>query len=213
MIIPLIKKDIMIVKGYALCVIALGIGLPLLLAWRQPEMSGLYSFLMATLISSVAFNLAISEKENKYPKATALLASTPYMKSGIVRSKYWLCIIIYIVCCVPFLVEMQFIPELAVDNFLRGAAIVFLIQAICMGILLPIQFKFGYEKTKILGFLIFLSPFLLTAVENIKLSPDVANYFRSSPIVLSLLIFVLGIIIWLISLNISKKIVAKKDLL
>lgn len=213
MIIPLIKKDIMIVKGYALCVIALGIGLPLLLAWRQPEMGGLYSFLMATLISSVAFNLAISEKENKYPKATALLASTPYMKSGIVRSKYWLYLIIYIVCCIPSFIETQFIPELAIDNFLHGAAIVFLIQAVCMGILLPIQFKFGYEKTKFLGFLIFLSPFLLMAAENIKLSPDIANYFNSSPIVLSLLIFAFGIITWLISINISKKIVAKKDLL
>ena len=213
MIIPLIKKDIMIVKGYALCVIALGIGLPLLLAWRQPEMGGLYSFLMATLISSVAFNLAISEKENKYPKATALLASTPYMKSGIVRSKYWLYLIIYIVCCIPSFIETQFIPELAIDNFLHGAAIVFLIQAVCMGILLPIQFKFGYEKTKFLGFLIFLSAFLLTAAENIKLSPDIANYFNSSPIVLSLLIFAFGIITWLISINISKKIVAKKDLL
>lgn len=213
MIIPLIKKDIMIVKGYALCVIALGIGLPLLLAWRQPEMGGLYSFLMATLISSVAFNLAISEKENKYPKATALLASTPYMKSGIVRSKYWLYLIIYIVCCIPSFIETQFIPELAIDNFLHGAAIVFLIQAVSMGILLPIQFKFGYEKTKFLGFLIFLSPFLLTATENIKLSPDIANYFNSSPIVLSLLIFAFGIITWLISINISKKIVVKKDLL
>ena len=213
MIIPLIKKDIMIVKGYALCVIALGIGLPLLLAWRQPEMGGLYSFLMATLISSVAFNLAITEKENKYPKATALLASTPYMKSGIVRSKYWLYLIIYIVCCIPSFIETQFIPELAIDNFLHGAAIVFLIQAVCMGILLPIQFKFGYEKTKFLGFLIFLSPFLLMAAENIRLSPDIANYFNSSPIVLSLLIFAFGIITWLISINISKKIVAKKDLL
>ena len=213
MIIPLIKKDIMIVKGYALCVIALGIGLPLLLAWRQPEMGGLYSFLMAVLISSVAFNLAISEKENKYPKVTALLASTPYMKSGIVRSKYWLHLIIYAVCCIPFFIETRFIPELAVDNFLHGAAIVFLIQAVCMGILLPVQFKFGYEKTKFLGFLIFLSPFLLTAAENIKLPPEITNYFNLTPAVLSLMIFAFGIAAWLISLNISKKIVINKDLL
>ena len=176
-------------------------------------MGGLYSFLMATLISSVAFNLAISEKENKYPKATALLASTPYMKSGIVRSKYGLYLIIYIVCCIPSFIETKFIPELAIDNFLHGAAIVFLIQAVCMGILLPIQFEFGYEKTKFLGFLIFLSPFLLTAAENIKLSPDITNYFNSSPMVSSLLIFALGIVIWLISLKKKKKIVIKKDLL
>lgn len=213
MIVSLVKKDIMIVKNYALCVVALGIGLPLLLAWRQPEMGGLYSFLMATLISSVAFNLAISEKENKYPKATALLASTPYMKSGIVRSKYFLYYIIYIVCCIPSFVEAQFIPKLAVNNFAHGAATVFLIQAVCMGILLPIQFKFGYEKTKFLGFLIFLSPFLLTATESIKLPTFIANYLNSSPIVLDILIFLFGIAVWIISLNISKNIVAKKDLI
>lgn len=213
MIVSLVKKDIMIVKNYALCVVALGIGLPLLLAWRQPEMGGLYSFLMATLISSVAFNLAISEKENKYPKATALLASTPYMKSGIVRSKYCLYYIIYIVCCIPSFVEAQFIPKLAVNNFAHGAATIFLIQAVCMGILLPIQFKFGYEKTKFLGFLIFLSPFLLTATESIKLPTFIANYLNSSPIVLDILIFLFGIVVWIISLNISKNIVAKKDLI
>ena len=73
MLIPLIKKDLMIVKGYSLGVVAIAIGLPLLLAWRQPQMGGMISLLMAVLISSVAFNLAISEKENQYPRATALL--------------------------------------------------------------------------------------------------------------------------------------------
>ena len=80
MLIPLIKKDLMIVKGYSLGVVAIAIGLPLLLAWRQPQMGGMISLLMAVLISSVAFNLAISEKENQYPRATALLSSTPYFK-------------------------------------------------------------------------------------------------------------------------------------
>ena len=79
MLIPLIKKDLTIVKGYTLGVVAIAFGLPLLLAWRQPQMGGMISLLMAVLISSVAFNLAISEKENQYPKATALLSSTPYM--------------------------------------------------------------------------------------------------------------------------------------
>ena len=63
MLIPLIKKDLTIVKGYTLGVIAIAIGLPLLLAWRQPQMGGMISLLMAVLISSVAFNLAISEKK------------------------------------------------------------------------------------------------------------------------------------------------------
>lgn len=213
MLFPLIKKDIKIVKGYSFCVIAIAIGLPLLLAWRQPEMGGLYSLLMAVLISSVAFNLAISEKENKYPKATALLASTPYMKVGIVSSKYLLYIIIYLVCCIPSFVEMQFIPELVVDNFPQAAAIVFFIQAISMGILLPIQYKLGYEKTKLLGFLLFLAPFAITAAEYVKLPAGIVSYFHASPVILTLLIFFLGIAAWFVSLRISKKIFVKKDLL
>ena len=64
MLIPLIKKDLMIVKGYSLGVVAIAIGLPLLLAWRQPQMGGMISLLMAVLISSVAFNLAISISES-----------------------------------------------------------------------------------------------------------------------------------------------------
>lgn len=53
MLIPLIKKDLTIVKGYTLGVIAIAFGLPLLLAWRQPQMGGMISLLMSVLISSV----------------------------------------------------------------------------------------------------------------------------------------------------------------
>ncbi len=35
--------------------------------------------LMSVLTASVSLNLAVSEKENVYRKATALLSSTPYM--------------------------------------------------------------------------------------------------------------------------------------
>ena len=65
MLFTLIKKDIIIAKSYSLCVVAVAVGLPLLFAWRQPDMGGLYALLSAVLISSVAFNLAVSEKENK----------------------------------------------------------------------------------------------------------------------------------------------------
>lgn len=167
MLIPLIKKDLTIVKGYTLGVVAIAFGLPLLLAWRQPQMGGMISLLMAVLISSVAFNLAISEKENQYPKATALLSSTPYTKGKVIVSKYALYFIIYVICCIAYLVEMQFVPELKLDNFAQTAALVFLIQAFGMGIFLPIQYKFGYEKTKFVCFLLFLSPVIIDIAKRI----------------------------------------------
>ena len=214
MLIPLIKKDLMIVKGYSLGVVAIAIGLPLLLAWRQPQMGGMISLLMAVLISSVAFNLAISEKENQYPRATALLSSTPYTKGKVVISKYTLYFIIYTVCCIAYLVEMQFIPELKLDNFAQAAALVFLIQAFGMGIFLPIQYKFGYEKTKFISFvLLVLSPVIIEATKRISFSSKIVSLMQSNSVIAVAILFGCGIFIWLVSFVISKKIFVKKDLI
>lgn len=176
MLFQLVKKDIKIVKGYSVGVIAIAIGLPLLLAYRQPQMAGLTSLMMAVLISSIAFNLALSEKENQYPKATALLSSTPYMRTKVVCAKYLLYIIIYIVCCVASFVEMNLVPQLIVSDYLKATAIVFLIQAVGMGIFLPIQYKFGYEKTKFVCFLLFLSPFAISATEYIVFPANIVFF-------------------------------------
>ena len=213
MLIPLIKKDLMIVKGYSLGVIAIAIGLPLLLAWRQPQMGSLISLLMAVLISSVAFNLAISEKENKYPKATALLSSTPYTKGKVIISKYTLYFIIYVVCCTAYWVEMQLVPELKLDNFSQAAALVFLIQAVGMGIFLPIQYKFGYEKTKFVCFLLLLSPIIIDIAKRINFPSKVISLIQSNSAIAVAILCGCGILIWLVSFAISNKIFAKKDLI
>ena len=214
MLIPLIKKDLMIVKAYSLGVVAIAAGLPLLLAWRQPQMGGMISLLMAVLISSVAFNLAISEKENQYPRATALLSSTPYTKGKVVISKYTLYFIIYTVCCIAYLVEMQFIPELKLDNFAQAAALVFLIQAFGMGIFLPIQYKFGYEKTKFISFvLLVLSPVIIEATKRISFSSKIVSLMQSNSAIAAAILCGCGIFIWLVSFVISKKIFVKKDLI
>ena len=86
MILQLLKKDCIIAKNYVVAVILIGVGLPVLLVWRQPEMLEVFALPGAVFISSVAFNLAVSEKENKYPKATALLCATPYNNMLIHRS-------------------------------------------------------------------------------------------------------------------------------
>ena len=214
MLMPLIKKDLTIVKGYTLGVVAIAFGLPLLLAWRQPQMGGMISLLMAVLISSVAFNLAISEKENQYPKATALLSSTPYTKGKVIVSKYTLYFIIYIVCFIAYLVEMQFVPELKLDNFTRTAALVFLIQALGMGIFLPIQYKFGYEKTKFISFvLLVLSPVIIEATKRISFSSKIVSLMQSNSVIAVAILYGCGILIWLVSFVISNKIFAKKDLI
>ena len=213
MLIPLIKKDLMIVKGYSLGVVAIAIGLPLLLAWRQPQMGGMISLLMAVLISSVAFNLAISEKENQYPRATALLSSTPYTKGKVVISKYALYIIIYLVCCVVYWGEMQLVPDLKLENFAQATALVFLVQALGLGIFLPIQYKFGYEKTKFVCFLLFLSPVIIDITKRVSFPAQLVSLMQSNTIMVTAIWNGFGICVWFISFAISKKIFDKKDLI
>ena len=97
----------------------------MLLVWRQPEMLEVFALPGAVFISSVAFNLAVSERKISIPKATALLCATPYNRGKLVEEKYLLYFLIYLYCCVIFWIEMQFIPELAAIDFGRSAVIVF----------------------------------------------------------------------------------------
>lgn len=112
MILQLLKKDCIIAKNYVAAVILIGVGLPVLLVWKQPQMLEVFALPGAVFISSVAFNLAVSEKENMYPKATALLCATPYNRGKLVEEKYLLYFLIYLYCCVAFRIEMEVIPSL-----------------------------------------------------------------------------------------------------
>lgn len=125
MILQLLKKDCIIAKNYVAAVILIGVGLPVLLVWKQPQMLEVFALPGAVFISSVAFNLAVSEKENMYPKATALLCATPYNRGKLVEEKYLLYFLIYLYCCVAFRIEMEVIPQLAAVDFVRSVVIVF----------------------------------------------------------------------------------------
>lgn len=213
MILQLLKKDCIIAKNYVVAVILIGVGLPVLLVWRQPEMLEVFALPGAVFISSVAFNLAVSEKENKYPKATALLCATPYNRGKLIEEKYLLYFLIYLYCCVIFWIEMQFIPELAAIDFGRSAVIVFWIQVICMGIFLPIQYRFGYEKTKLLAMLLVIAgPVLMSLANSIAVPVTITQPFSAVPGAMYIALWVIGGTLWFFSMLVSKKIFSKKDL-
>ena len=128
-------------------------------------------------------------------------------------SKYALYFIIYVICCIAYLVEMQFVPELKLDNFAQTAALVFLIQAFGMGIFLPIQYKFGYEKTKFVCFLLFLSPVIIDIAKRISVPSKLVSLMQSNSGIAAAITCGCGILIWLVSFVISNKIFAKKDLI
>ena len=212
MILQLLKKDCIIAKNYV-AVILIGVGLPILLVWKQPQMLEVFALPGAVFISSVAFNLAVSEKENMYPKATALLCATPYNRGKLVEEKYLLYFLIYLYCCVAFRIEMEVIPQLAAVDFVRSVVIVFWIQVICMGIFLPIQYRFGYEKTKLLAMLLVVAgPVLMSVANSVVVPATVTQSFSAVPGVMYIVLWVIGGALWLFSMFVSKKIFSSIDL-
>ena len=194
-------------------VILIGVGLPVLLVWKQPQMLEVFALPGAVFISSVAFNLAVSEKENMYPKATALLCATPYNRGKLVEEKYLLYFLIYLYCCVVFRIEMQVIPQLAAVDFVRSAVIVFWIQVICMGIFLPIQYRFGYEKTKLFAMLLVVAgPVLMSVANSVVVPVTVTQSFSAVPGVMYIVLWAIGGALWIFSMFISKKIFSSIDL-
>ena len=213
MILQLLKKDCIIAKNYVAAVILIGVGLPVLLVWKQPQMLEVFALPGAVFISSVAFNLAVSEKENMYPKATALLCATPYNRGKLVEEKYLLYFLIYLFCCVVFRIEMQVIPQLAAVDFVRSAVIVFWIQVICMGIFLPIQYRFGYEKTKLFAMLLVVAgPVLMSVANSVVVPVTVTQSFCGVSGVMYIVLWVIGGALWLFSMFVSKKIFSSIDL-
>ena len=213
MILHLVKKDCIIAKNYVAAVILIGVGLPVLLVWKQPQMLEVFEIQGAVFISSVAFNLAVSEKENMYPKATALLCTTPYNRGKLVEEKYLLYFLIYLFCCVVFRIEMQVIPQLAAVDFVRSAVIVFWIQVICMGIFLPIQYRFGYEKTKLFAMLLVVAgPVLMSVANSVVVPVTVTQSYSAVPGVMYIVLWVIGGALWLFSMFVSKKIFSSIDL-
>lgn len=213
MIFELLKKDCILAKNYVAAVILIGIGLPVLLVWRQPQMLEAFALPGAVFISSVAFNLAISEKENMYPKAIALLCATPYNREKLVEEKYLLYFLIYLYCCAVFWIETKIIPELAAVDFVRSAVIVFLIQVICMGIFLPIQYRFGYEKTKLVAMLLVVTcPVLMSVADSVGIPEISVPSFFIFHGAMYIVLWGIGCLLWLFSMVVSKKIFSRIDL-
>lgn len=213
MILQLLKKDCILAKSYVAAVILIGVGLPVLLVWRQPQMLEVFALPGAVFISSVAFNLAVSEKENMYPKATALLCATPYSRGKLVEEKYLLYFLIYLYCCAVFWIERQVVPELAAVDFARSAVIVFWIQVLCMGIFLPIQYRFGYEKTKLLAMLLVIAgPALMSVANSVVVPATVTQSFSAIPGGMYVVLWAIGGVLWLLSMVVSKKIFSRIDL-
>ncbi|MGG5785289.1 ABC-2 transporter permease [Bacillus albus] len=211
MLINLVMKDFMLVKKHFLILLVFAAIAPIYVSTQlQLNDGGLVGFLLTVILMEQILFGTISKFEDQY-KGAALLCATPYTRNAFVKAKYLFLFVIFICVSIIRIIASIIIPSGIEKLSLNALGITFLILSILFGILLPVQFKFGYDKTKIITFFtVFLIPFVAPTL--IKGQIDFTITFPFPSIILAWMPCFIAIVIGLISMMISLKIYAKKDL-
>ncbi|MDM5186163.1 ABC-2 transporter permease [Bacillus sp. DX4.1] len=215
MLINLVMKDFILVKKYFLILLVYATIAPIYISTQlHLNDGGLVSFLLTVIVMELILFSTLSKFEDQY-KGAALLCATPYTRNAFVKAKYLFLFVIFICVSIIRIITSVIIPSGIEKLSVNALGITFLIFSILFGILLPVQFKFGYDKTKLISFFtVFLIPFVApTLIKGVQSSHiGFTTTFPFSSIVLAWMPCFISIVICLISMVISLKIYAKKDL-
>lgn len=216
MLFHLVKKDFILAKKYLLFMLVFAVIGPMFIYSKLGFDNGSFtSFLITVLFTEyILFNM-VSMQEDKY-RGSALLCTTPHTRNGVIKAKYLFVLVIFIGCFLLFNLAVAIGSSTGLARLnINSIGIALLIISVFFGILIPIQTKFGYEKTKYIFFiLIFLTPFILpTIIEWYQSMNFNINFHLPLPqTVMVWMPFVISIFIILISMIISITIFSKKNL-
>ncbi|WP_369622707.1 ABC-2 transporter permease [Bacillus cereus] len=215
MLINLAVKDILLVKRYFFILLVFAAIAPIYLSTQlHLNDGGLIGFLLTVVFMEHILFGTISKFEDQY-KGAALLCATPYTRSAFVKAKYLFLLVVFLCASIIRMIISIIIPSGIENLSINALGITFLVVSILFGILLPFQFKFGFDKTKMISFIVvFLTPFVApTLIKEIQLSH--LNFTLPLPfpsIIMAWMPCLISIVISIISMIISLKIYAKKDL-
>ncbi|GIP34904.1 ABC-2 transporter permease [Paenibacillus sp. J2TS4] len=174
MIFNLVKKDLLLVKKYLLFMLVFSVIAPMFIMVKIGSSGGglLGFFVTALFIEFILLN-TLSSLEDKY-KGAAFLSATPYTRKTLVKARYLFFLIIFGCVCVIYTITslVSPVPLEMLNLFTAGLCLLFITAY--FGILLPIQYKYGYEKTRYISFfLVFLTPFV---------GPFLIKWFQANPL-------------------------------
>ncbi|WIG15746.1 ABC-2 transporter permease [Bacillus thuringiensis] len=215
MLINLVVKDIMLVKKYFSILLVFAAIAPIYLSTQlKLNDGGLIGFLLTVVFMEHILFGTISKFEDQNKGAT-LLCATPYTRSAFVNAKYLFLLVVFLCASIIRMITSIIIPSGIENLSINALGITFLVVSTLFGILLPFQFKFGFDKTRMISFIVvFLTPFVApTLIKEIQLSH--LNFTLPLPfpsIIMAWMPCLISIVISIISMIISLKIYAKKDL-
>ncbi|WP_232697619.1 ABC-2 transporter permease [Brevibacillus daliensis] len=211
----LVKKDFLLAKKYWFIMLIAAFVLPIFINIKVDFMPrGFLAFFLSTLfIQYLLFN-SVSMIEYKY-KGHALLCATPYTRRAMVRAKYLFILAIFVGCYISYCLLAIFIPTKIEMLSLSDVGVSILIVAVIFGIIIPVQYRFGYEKSKyIFMFIIFLFPFVFPMmIESMQAHQiGLQDLLPFSQIVQDFFLGILALLISWMSMGLSTRIYSKQNL-
>jgi len=217
MLFNLVKKDLIITKKNLLFMILFAIGAPIFLQYQTASMNlndgGFISFFLTAFFSQYVLFNQVSISEEKY-KGAALLCATPYTRSALVKAKYLFLLAIFVFCYITYTTTTVLSPIHMDMLNISIIGISLLITTIYFGIMLPVQYQFGYNNTKYIFYsFIFISPFVLPFIMKFLKANNISFQIPSiPPIIQALFPGLLALVIGYVSMRVSIHIYSKKDL-
>jgi hypothetical protein len=212
MLYHLIKKDFILVKKYLPMMIGIPALIPLYVGTRPIGGAALIGFTLSSVYTLFMTVQYIFLKESQSPKALSLLCAAPYPRWLLVGAKYCLVPILHLACCLVFLAESLMVPGLAALPMQAYASVLFA-DSLFFSIYMPLQYKLGFERVKLLLLLpiiamSWLFPLLVKLSAQIRWNPLAGIPAWASSIALTAASFA----VLAVSALVSIRIFGRKDL-
>jgi hypothetical protein len=214
MLFPLIKKDFLIIKKQAFILICIVVGLPFLM-FSQTHGGGVvglnYYFFALAIMSIFMIYLQLSNTEEQY-KGSAFLCATPYTRKKFVEAKYLFIVVAFVGITFIQIILAIFYSPIRIGLTWTSVSGTFLVLSLFLGTLIPLQIKFG---NKIAVWILMITTLAIPVGTStfIKWTTNHIHLSITLPYALQMWLPVAaGVLIGIISLIISQKIYANKDL-
>lgn len=175
--VTLIKKDFMLLKKYVLFIIVIVFALPVAFAAKSSEVNIVQStlaFAFEVIYSEFLICRYLAMKEYQYPKAASFLCTLPYTRNMQVASKYLIYFIVFVFCCVAYWIDTLFTPNLIKLNVEFIIPVLFA-ASILYSIYMPVQYQFGYDKSKLIFMFLLIAFPLLIANTNTTMIMEILS--------------------------------------
>ena len=220
MIYNLVRKDVLLIKKHIIFVAIFVLFAPAIL-YKNIEGGEQYKDIYTSIVFFVTgfvvvfmLSNSVSMVEEKYSKGCAYLCTTPYGRHQIVISKYIFSNLIFLCYCILYKIAGFAFGDYMVDLSWELIVISYSAVILFRCVFIPLEFEFGYEKTKyLITFFMVVIPFAvpmifgeldLTKVYNLKILDNKELLFG--------VVLIVAIAVNIVSALISIKIFNKKEM-